>query len=45
MTKKNTKPTDAEYEALNQKLMIALVTLTSTFMLVAFALYMLLGRN
>gem|GEM_PF-4487288 len=38
------KPTDAELEALNSKLLMALVTLTSTFIMVAFGLYFLLGR-
>lgn len=36
--------TPKDYEALNRKLMVALVTLTSTFMLLAFLLYILLGR-
>ena len=35
---------DIDYDALNRKLMAALVTLTATFMLVAFGLYWLLGR-
>jgi len=38
------KPSNKEIEALNQKLMMAIVTLTTTFIFVAFALYFLIGR-
>lgn len=41
MTNKNT-PKD--YEALNRRLMAAIVTLTGVFFCIAFALYLLLGR-
>lgn len=37
-------PKSEEYEALNQKLMMAIVTLTTTFIFVAIALYFLIGR-
>ena len=37
------KPNDSAYEALNRKLMMGLVTLTSTFIFIALALYFLIG--
>lgn len=38
------KPTTEDFELLNRKLMMAIVTLTSTFIFVAIALYFLVGR-
>lgn len=35
---------DKDYEALNQRLLAAIVTLTGAFMLVGIILYLLLGR-
>jgi hypothetical protein len=43
MTK--SEPPKPDYEALNQKLLVAIVTLTTTFIMVAFGLYWLLGRS
>ncbi len=40
----NKKPTDEQFEAINRKLMMAIVTLTSTFIFVAISLYFLIGR-
>jgi hypothetical protein len=37
-------PKSEEFDALNRKLMMAIVTLTSTFIFVAIALYFLIGR-
>lgn len=42
---KQTNPQKPDYEAINQKLLAAIVTLTTTFILVAFGLYWLLGRS
>jgi hypothetical protein len=39
MSKQKNKP---DYEQLNQKLLIALITLTSTFIIVAVGLYLIL---
>lgn len=40
----NNKP-EPDFDAINQKLMMAIVTLTTTFIFVAFGLYWLLGRS
>lgn len=39
------KKTDKDYEALNRKLIAALITMTGAFMLIVFCMYWFLGRN